>query len=119
GTRSDGLVGITALSPFRWLHCVVLCLGVHGVTADAGLTTPNLLEAETDRALVAASARRIVVADHTKWGVRGLSKIAGLEDVHVFVSDSGLDRVARAAIGEQAEQLVIAPLRRRNANGGE
>ena len=117
-TPSDALVGPVAVSAIRSLHLDVLFLRVHGVTADAGLTTPNLLEAETDRALVAASARRIVVADHTKWGVRGLSKIAGLEDVHVFVSDSGLADDARAAIGEHAERVVIAPLRRRNANGG-
>ena len=117
-TPSDALVGPVAVSAIRSLHLDLLFLGVHGVTADGGLTTPNLLEAETDRALVAASARRVVVADHTKWGVRGLSRIAGLDEVHVFVSDSGLDRVARAAIGEHAEQLVIAPLRRRTANGG-
>jgi DeoR/GlpR family transcriptional regulator of sugar metabolism len=117
-TPSDALVGPIAVSAIRSLHLDLLFLGVHGVTADAGLTTPNLLEAETDRALVAASARRVVVADHTKWGVRGLSRIAGLEDVHVFVSDAGLGEDARAAIGEHAERVVIAPLRRRNANGG-
>jgi DeoR/GlpR family transcriptional regulator of sugar metabolism len=117
-TPSDALVGPLAVSAIRSLHLDLLFLGVHGVTADAGLTTPNLLEAETDRALVGASARRVVVADHTKWGVRGLSRIAGLDDMHVFVSDSGLGEDARAAIAEHAERLVIAPLRRRNGNGG-
>ena len=87
----------------------MLFLGVHGITADAGLTTPNLLEAETDRALVAASARLVVVADHTKWGVRGLSRIAGLEEVDVFVSDPGSSAQARATIGEHVDRLVIAP----------
>jgi DeoR/GlpR family transcriptional regulator of sugar metabolism len=116
-TPSDALVGPVAVSTIRSLHLDVLFIGVHGVAADAGLTTPNLLEAETDRALVAASERCIVVADHTKWGVRGLSRIAGLEDVHVFVSDSGLAEDARAAIGEHAERVLIAPIRRRNGNG--
>ena len=57
-----------------------------------------------NRALVAASARLVVVADHTKWGVRGLSRIAGLDEVDVFVSDQGLDADARAAIGEHVER---------------
>jgi DeoR/GlpR family transcriptional regulator of sugar metabolism len=48
------------------------------------------------------------VADHTKWGVRGLSRIVGLEDVDVFVSDPVLPGEARATIGEHTEQLVIA-----------
>ena len=110
-TPSDALVGPIALTAIRSLHLDVLFLGVHGVSADAGLTTPNLLEAETDRALVAASERIVVVADHTKWGVRGLSQIAGLEQVDVFVSDHGLDADARAAIGEHVERVLIAPLR--------
>jgi DeoR family fructose operon transcriptional repressor len=90
-TPSDALVGPIAVNAVRSLHLDLLFLGVHGITVDAGLTTPNLLEAETDRALVAASERLVVVADHVKWGVRGLSRIAGLEDVDVFVSDPGLD----------------------------
>ena len=108
-TPSDALVGPIALASIRSLHLDMLFMGVHGVTVDAGLTTPNLLEAETDRALVAASSRLVVVADHTKWGVRGLSKIAGLNEIDVFVSDHRLDADARAAIGEEAGSIVIAP----------
>jgi DeoR/GlpR family transcriptional regulator of sugar metabolism len=114
-TPSDALVGPVAVNAIRSLHLDLLFIGVHGVAADVGLTTPNLLEAETDRALVTASARRVVVADHTKWGVRGLSRIAGLEEVQVFVSDRGLGADARAAIGEHAERVVIAPVRRGGA----
>ena len=116
-TPSDALVGPVALATVRSLHVDALFMGVHGMSADAGFTTPNLLEAETNQALLACAARVVVVADHTKWGVRGLSRIAGLDDVHVFVSDSGLGADARATIGEHAERVVIAPLRRRNANG--
>jgi DeoR/GlpR family transcriptional regulator of sugar metabolism len=108
-TPSDALVGPIAVNAVRSLHLDVLFLGVHGITADAGLTTPNLLEAETNRALVAASERLVVVADHVKWGVRGLSRIAGLEDVDVFVSDPGLPAQARETIKEHVDRLVIAP----------
>jgi DeoR/GlpR family transcriptional regulator of sugar metabolism len=117
-TPSDALVGPVAVNAIRSLHLDLLFIGVHGVTVDAGLTTPNLLEAETDRAFVAASSRRIVVADHTKWNVRGLSRIAGLDEVNVFVSDSGLGADARAAIGEHAERVLIASVRRQDADGG-
>jgi DeoR/GlpR family transcriptional regulator of sugar metabolism len=117
-TPSDALVGPVALTAIRSLHLDVLFMGVHGVTADAGLTTPNLLEAETDRALIAAASRVVVVADHTKWGVRGLSRIAGLDEVDVFVTDPGLAGDARATIAEHVEQLLIAPTRRlRDAAG--
>jgi DeoR/GlpR family transcriptional regulator of sugar metabolism len=117
-TPSDALVGPVAMTAIRSLHLDVLFMGVHGVTADVGLTTPNLLEAETDRALVTASARIVVVADHTKWGVRGLSRIAGLEDIDVFVTDRGLDRAARATIAEHVDRVLIASTRAQRAVAG-
>ena len=107
-TPSDALVGPMALMSIRALHLDVLFMGVHGVSDSAGLTTPNLLEAEVDRALVAASEKLVVVADHTKWGVRGLARIAGLDEVDVLVSDPGLPDDARSVIGEHVRQIVIA-----------
>ncbi len=117
-TPSDALVGPIALTAIRSLHLDVLFMGVHGVTADAGLTTPNLLEAETDRALVAASGRIVVVADHTKWGVRGLSRIAELGELDAFVSDHRLEADAREAIGKEVARLVIAPSHRQRGIDG-
>jgi DeoR/GlpR family transcriptional regulator of sugar metabolism len=107
-TPSDALVGPVAVSAVRSLRLDVLFLGVHGIAADAGLTTPNLLEAETDRAFVEASSRVVVVADHVKWGVRGLARITGLDDVDVLVSDGGLSASARAEIEKHVDRLVIA-----------
>jgi DeoR/GlpR family transcriptional regulator of sugar metabolism len=117
-TPSDALVGPIAINAIRSLHLDVLFMGVHGVTAPEGLTTPNLLEAETDRALFDASAQTVVVADHTKWGVRGLSRIADLAEVDVFVTDSGLDLAARRLIAERVNRVVVAGSRaRRESNG--
>ena len=86
-------------------------MGVHGMAADAGFTTPNLLEAETDQALIASAQRVIVVADHTKWGVRGLGRIADLSAADVIVSDDGLAPEAPQAIAEQGVKLVLASVR--------
>ena len=122
-TPPDALVGPVALTTIRSLQLDVLFMGVHGVSDDAGLTTPNLLEAEADRAFVESAKAVVVVADHTKWGVRGLSRIAGLDEVHVFVTDSDIDSGARRAIESQVGRLLVAPLRagaraRRNARSG-
>jgi DeoR/GlpR family transcriptional regulator of sugar metabolism len=106
-TPSDALVGPVAVTTLRSLHVDVLFMGVHGMTADAGFTTPNLLEAETDQAFVASAQRVVVTADHTKWGVRGLSRIAQLEEVEALVSDAGLPDDARTVLGERIEQLIL------------
>lgn len=90
GTRtpSDALVGPLAVAALRNLHVDQLFLGVHGLSIEAGLTTPNLLEAETDRALIAATRQLIVLADHTKWETLGIASIAPLSTVDLLITDA-------------------------------
>ncbi|MBO1752748.1 DeoR/GlpR transcriptional regulator [Actinotalea sp. BY-33] len=110
GTRtpSDALVGPVATASLQTLRVDVAFVGVHGLDVDAGLTTPNLLEAETDRALIAAANQTVVLADHTKWGEVGLSRIVGLTEVDVLVCDTGLARDAARSAREQVGELVLA-----------
>ncbi|MEV0522896.1 DeoR/GlpR family DNA-binding transcription regulator [Streptomyces sp. NPDC050439] len=106
-TPSDSLVGPVADQAIGALHFDVLFLGVHGISAEAGLSTPNLAEAETNRRLVQSARRVIVVADHTKWGTVGLSSFAGLDQVDTLVTDAGLPAEARTEISERLRRLVI------------
>jgi DeoR/GlpR family transcriptional regulator of sugar metabolism len=117
-TPSDALVGPVALSALRSLHVDVLFTGVHGMAEDAGFTTPNLLEAETNRALISCSEQVVVIADHTKWGVRGLSRFARLDEAHVLVTDGGLPGEARTLLEEHIERVVIASAGGRPARPG-
>jgi DeoR/GlpR family transcriptional regulator of sugar metabolism len=110
-TPSDALVGPIAVAAVRTLHPDVLFLGVHGMSARAGFTTPNLLESETNRALVAAAERLVVLADSTKWGTVGISSIAGLSDADVVITDAGLADEAREALAEQVGELVVVEVR--------
>jgi DeoR/GlpR family transcriptional regulator of sugar metabolism len=107
-TPSDALVGPIADLAIRSLHVDLLFLGCHGIDVEAGLTTPNLAEAETNRAFVHAARRVTVVADHTKWAIVGLSSFAGLDEVDTLVTDSELHPEARALLAEKIGQLIIA-----------
>jgi DeoR/GlpR family transcriptional regulator of sugar metabolism len=112
-TPSDALVGPVAVTTLRALHIDVLFMGVHGMTADAGFTTPNLLEAETNQAFAESAQRVVVTADHTKWGVRGLSRILLLEEVHAVITDARLPADAESVLEEHVGQVLIAGPRRR------
>ncbi|WP_016905883.1 MULTISPECIES: DeoR/GlpR family DNA-binding transcription regulator [Streptomyces] len=107
-TPSDALVGSVADAAIRSLHFDVLFIGVHGISVEAGLSSPNLAEAETNRRLVGSARRVVVVADHTKWGTVGLSSFASLEQVDTLVTDAGLPGEVRAEIEEQFLELVVA-----------
>ena len=82
-------------------------MGVHGMDARAGFSTPNLLESETNRAMVAAGRRLIVVADSTKWGVVGLSSMAALSEASTVVTDVGLSDTARRILAEEVDEVVL------------
>ncbi|MFF5174793.1 DeoR/GlpR family DNA-binding transcription regulator [Micromonospora sp. NPDC000089] len=108
-TPSDALVGPLAVAAIRTLHLDLLFLGVHGITERAGFTTPNLMEAETDRALVAAADGLVVLADHTKWGTVGISSIVGLDAADTLITDGRLTSDARRVLDEKVGRLVIVP----------
>lgn len=107
-TPSDALVGPVADQAIRSLHFDALFLGVHGISVAAGLSTPNLAEAETNRRLMRSARRVVVVADHTKWGTLGLSSFARLDEVDVLVTDRGLSDEVRAEMAEHLPGLVVA-----------
>lgn len=107
-TPSDALVGPVAVAALRTLNVDWLFLGVHGFEERAGLTTPNLVEAETNRALIECARRVVVTADSTKWGVVGLSSIARLNEVHYLVTDDGLDPEAKRLLQQQVGKLMLA-----------
>jgi DeoR/GlpR family transcriptional regulator of sugar metabolism len=107
-TPSDALVGPVAEASVRAMHVDLLFMGVHGMDERGGFTTPNLLEAETNRALVRSARRLVVVADHTKWGIVGLSTIAELSEADVLVTDDALSPEAQATLGEHVGELIVA-----------
>ncbi|TNC23805.1 DeoR/GlpR family DNA-binding transcription regulator [Amycolatopsis alkalitolerans] len=107
-TPSDALVGGVAVASLKRLHLDQVFLGVHGMAEDAGFTTPNLEESETNRALVEAGRKLVVLADHTKWGIVGISTMADLEEADVVVSDDGLPAAARETLTEHVGELRIA-----------
>lgn len=107
-TRSDALVGPVAVQTLRTLHLDQLFLGVHGMDAARGYTTPNLTEAETNRALIDAARELVVLADHTKWGVVGLSTFATLDEAEVLVSDDLLPEEAQQLLRGKVARLLLA-----------
>ena len=107
-TPSDALVGPVAVEALRSLHLDLVFLGVHGVDERSGFTTPNLMESETNRALVEAGRRLVVVADHTQVGHgRALDHRAarGRRRVHHRRRDAA---DALAVLSERCGEVVVA-----------
>jgi len=109
-TPSDALVGPYADRTIKTLNADVLFLGVHGVHPDAGLTTPNIAEAETNRCLIGAARKVVVLADHSKLGVVALANMAHLADVDVLITDDKApDEMLRRMRLAGVEVVVVRP----------
>ena len=106
-TPSDALVGPVADLTIKSLHFDTLFLGCTGLDPEVGLTTPNLAEAETNRALINRARRVVVLADHSKWGVVSLASFASVDKVNVLVTDALLPAEARAALTGRVGEIVI------------
>jgi DeoR/GlpR family transcriptional regulator of sugar metabolism len=65
------------------------------------------VEAETNRALIDSARQLVVLADHTKWRVVGLSTFATLEETDVLITDSRIPRDAQELLGERVHRLVL------------
>ncbi len=109
-TPSDALVGPVATAALAQLNLDIVFLGVHGMTEDAGFTTPNMLEAETDRALIAAGRRLVVLADHTKWGTVGISTITDLGAADIVITDSRMPDHVLAELEGHVGEVRVAPV---------
>jgi DeoR/GlpR family transcriptional regulator of sugar metabolism len=106
-TPSDALVGPFAVAALRSVHVDLVFMGVHGMDVHSGFSSPNLLEAETNRALIEAGGRLVVVADHTKWGQVALSSIARLDQADKVISDTGLAEDARELLAARVRELIL------------
>jgi DeoR/GlpR family transcriptional regulator of sugar metabolism len=106
-TPSAALVGPVADRTIGSVHVDQLFLGVHGMDARAGFTTPNLAEATTNKVFVAAAREVVVLADSSKWGVVGLADIGPLNMATTLITDDQLPADARRVLTEAIPSVVV------------
>jgi DeoR family transcriptional regulator, fructose operon transcriptional repressor len=106
--RTLAAVDAPALAMLRDLYVDVAFLGANGVSVERGLTTADPAEAATKRAMVQASRRRVLLADHTKVGAAQLSRFADVADLDVLVTDAGLDPALVAELEAAGPAVVRA-----------
>jgi DeoR family transcriptional regulator of aga operon len=76
-------------------------LGCNGVDAVGGITNINLPEAEVKKRMLAAAARRIVMADGSKVGRVEVARLCGIDDVDIVITGSSADPAAVDALRDR------------------
>jgi Transcriptional regulators of sugar metabolism len=85
---SGSFVGPQAETMLKEFHADRLFLAVDGFDMELGPSTPDLLEAQLNTAMMRVSKEVNVVADFSKLGRRSLSRIGPLSGVHRLITDT-------------------------------
>jgi DeoR family fructose operon transcriptional repressor len=105
-------VGPIAEQSIAGLHVDKLFLAANGVDLDKGITTPNLVEAQTKRAMIESAGEIILVADHSKFGRVTFGHICGLDRIHTIITDEGVPNEVAAAIEQRGIKVHIVAVSR-------
>lgn len=84
---SVSVVGPFAEKMMQDFSCSKLFIGVDGFDTSFGLTTTNLMEANLNRIMMKAAQKVIVLADSSKFGLRGFSKICDISEIDQVITD--------------------------------
>ena len=85
-----------------------LFMGVDGIDFEFGFTTTDMREAELNQQMMRAAQKVIVLADSSKFGKRGFSKIGNIEDIDLIITDAGVSTNVINQINENGIDLIIA-----------
>ena len=96
--NSFSLVGPIAEETLHRLNADILFLGVDGLDVHYGLSTPNLLEAKVNRAMMEVARVSVAVCDSSKFGRRSLSSIAPLSALHHLITDRRIPKADLSAL---------------------
>ena len=105
---TQAAVGPDTVEILGRLRADVAFLGTNGISLLHGLSTPDVEEAATKRALVGAARQVVVLADASKIGEESTVRFATLAQVDVLVTDGGLADDDRRDLEHAGVEVVVA-----------
>ena len=105
--KSLSVLGEEAARSLDDCICSKLFFGVDGIDLEHGITTSTLDEAKLTRRMMHAASQVIVLADSSKFGRRGFSKICDLEAVDRIITDSGIQPLYLERLRERGIEVIV------------
>ena len=110
---SRSLLGPVAEQALRGYRADVLFLSARGVDAAWGISDANEAQAALKRVMIAQADRRILMADHSKFGIRAPDRIAPWPEMHELIADAEAPRADLAQIERAGVTVTRVSARRR------
>ena len=81
--------------------------GVDGVDYQIGLTTPDIIEANTSRVMMQRAGENILLVDSTKFGRRSLGVICKMEEINKIITTKNMSKVEIQKLNNMGVEVVI------------
>ena len=102
------LIGPLAERSIEQMHVDIAFIGMNGVSATAGLTTPTWEEASVKVRMIQAARLAVVLADSTKLGAVTFAHVAGLDEVDLLITDDGAPNGELEALRSAGLEIQVA-----------
>lgn len=89
------------------IYADIAFIGASTIDLYRGITSPTMEKAIIKKKMIKASDKTILVADSTKFGKKGFSKVCALKELDLIVTDNGLDQNLTREIKKQEINIHI------------
>lgn len=107
-SETRALVGPVANMVLESLVVDKAFVGANGVSVTYGITTPNIVEANTKKQIIDSSKKAIILCDHTKFDLVSFAKITDISKVSCIVTDDNLDEDIKKTFEQKGVKIITA-----------
>lgn len=97
-----------AVEALAGVYADVAIMGTNGISLERGLTTPDPAEANVKRTMLNSARRKVVLADHSKFGENHFANFGAIADADVVITDSKTEIEYIKQLGSVDVPVVIA-----------
>ncbi|MGB9772459.1 MAG: DeoR/GlpR family DNA-binding transcription regulator [Bacteroidota bacterium] len=105
--NSSTLIGPLAEDVLRKISADKLFQGVDGIDYEIGLTTPDIIEANTSRVMMQRAGENILLADSSKFGRRSLAVICQVKDIDKIITTKKMDKPELKKLNDMGVEVII------------
>jgi len=104
-----GFSGRITIGNMKNIYGSSAIIGIHGVDLNAGLTLPWAAEAELVTIMLQRCSRKIILAEHIKFGRISLHKVdCDLKDIDIIVTDEKTEKKYIDALQDEGIKVILS-----------
>lgn len=106
-TTTMALAGPMAEKSLERIRVDKAFLGTNGLNLEAGLTTPNIVEASIKQKMISVADQVFIMADHTKIGCVSFAKFGELSDIDACITGSSISKEVKTELERNNVKLCL------------